>query len=164
MLAGRHMAARQPALSASTVRAGASAVADPDCTRAQYAPQLASARQIGSVTGPQREVLLLARQIAAVQPGWPRGPVCVRIAACPWRLRRPQGGRRAGDPVIRVRPGGRLCRVQPRAAQPVREQGQLVAAALADRGKGNGVPGQIQRDLEWLARPVPARDRCHGQH
>jgi hypothetical protein len=79
------------------------------------------------------------------------------------RLRAGRCGR-AREPVVGIRPRGRLIRIEAGPADPVSEQHQLMAAALTYRSEMLGVPGQIQRDLERLAGPVPARDGSHGQH
>jgi hypothetical protein len=130
-------------------RPGASAVPDPDRARAQHAPQLAAARQVGSVTGAEREVLGLAGQVPGrMQAGW---------------IQRGTAGRR-WEPVVWVRPRRRLLRVVTCPVEPVRQLRKLVAAPLADRRERYRVPGQAQGDLIRLACPVTACDRGHGQH
>jgi hypothetical protein len=69
------------------------------------------------------------------------------------RVRRTTGrlrldGRRHGEPVVRVRPRRGLLGVEPGDGQLVRQQRELMAAALPDGRERDSVPRQIQRDLE----------------
>jgi hypothetical protein len=144
--------ARQPVRVGRPVRSGARAVTDPDRAGAQHTPQLAGAGQVGPVPRAQREVLGLTGQIATQAER-------ARVTG-----RGPGLAGRAGEPVIRVRPGGRLLGIEPGPGQLIREPGELMTAPLPDEGERDRVPGQVQRDLERLPGPVPARHCSHGQH
>jgi hypothetical protein len=72
--------------------------------------------------------------------------------------------RRTREPVVGVRPGIGLLGVEPSGCDLVSEEGELMAAALADGGERDRVPGQVQRDLVGLPGPVTARDGGDGQH
>jgi hypothetical protein len=72
--------------------------------------------------------------------------------------------RRHREPVVGVWPGSSLLGVQPRPGDAVSQQGQLMPAALPHRSEMLAVPGQVERNLERLPGPVPARDSRHGQH
>jgi hypothetical protein len=69
-----------------------------------------------------------------------------------------------GEPVVRIRPGGRLFRVEAGGADPGRQLGELISAALSYGRERHRVPGQVERDLIRLARLVPARHSMHRQH
>jgi len=122
-------------------RAGTHALAEPQRAGPQHAAQLASARQVSPVAGAQREVLMVAGQAAAI-----------RASAT------------GGEPVVRVRPGGGLLRVEPGRGDPCGQLRQLVSAALAHGRERPRVPGQVERDLIRLPGPVPAGHSLHGQH
>jgi hypothetical protein len=171
MLARRHVVARRAAMLARPavramggmrtgggVRSGARALADPDRAGSQQAPQLAGAGQIRPVARAQREILRLAGQVTTGMPG--QAGLGMRLGARRVADRR----RRHGEPVVGVRPGSGLPWVQPRPGDAVSQQGQLMTAALPDRSEVLAVSGQVERDLERLPGPVPARDSCHGQH
>ncbi len=129
---------------------GAGAFPRPDGAGPQDAPQLAGPGQIGSVPGPQREVLGLPWKervqasgalAPAIRKTWPR----------------------IGEPVIRVRPDAGLLRIDAGSGYPLGERRQLVAAALSDRGERHRVPREIESDLVWLPGTVVAADRYHRQ-
>jgi hypothetical protein len=126
---------------------GAGAVADPDGTGAEQAAQLPGAGRIGAIARAQREILCLARLEAAALAGRATltGPWC-------------------GKPVVRVWPGGRLIRIEPGPVDLFGEHREMVPAALPYRRERDRVPGQVEGDLEWLARAVVAGHGGHGQH
>ncbi len=148
MLAGEPVLAREPAL--AQVRelpvggrlavSGAHALPEPHRCRPQYAAQFTAAGQVAALTGSQHEVLMIAGQ-----------------ATGPWPAARTR------EPVVRVGPGGSLLRVGPGRTDPLCQFGELVAAALADGGERDRVPGQSQGDLVRPADRVPAVDSVHGQ-
>jgi hypothetical protein len=140
---------RQPVRIGRAVRPGARAVADPDRAGAQHAPQLAGARQVGPVTRAEREVLGLAREIAAQMAGPGR------------RARRVRG---PGEAVVWIGPRGGLARIEPGVGELAGELRELVTAPLADGRKRDRVPGQAQRDLERLPGAIAARHCSHSQH
>ena len=118
--------ARQPVRVGAAMRPGAGAVADPDCTGAQHAPQLTGARQVGPVAGAEGEVLGLTRKITAER---------ARQASRAGRrgARRPAPRRRrTGEPVVRVGPRGDLLGIEPGVGDPAGQQRELVPAALPD--------------------------------
>jgi hypothetical protein len=121
-------------------RASAHALAEPQGTGPQHAAELAGTWQVCPVPGPQREVLMLAGQVAG------------RAAA---------GGR---EPVVRVRPRRSLLGIEASRSYPPSQLGKLIAAALADGRERHRVPSQIERDLIWLPRFIPAGNSLHGQH
>jgi hypothetical protein len=71
---------------------------------------------------------------------------------------------RGREPVVRVRPGGRLPRIEAGGTDPGRQLGELIPAALAYGRERHRVPGQVERDLIRLASFVPARHSMHRQH
>jgi len=151
MLAGRPMRSMR-VLGPWPVRSGAGAVPHPYGTRSQQAPEFTRAWQVGAIPGAQREVLGLARQIAARMPpgaGTPAGR---------------GGGRRTGEPVVGIGPGGNLVRVEPRLAHPVGQLGKLMTAALANGRERNRVPCQRQGDLIRTPRAVTACNWRYRQH
>jgi hypothetical protein len=169
-VAGREVLTRPNVLTAArmlggrAVPPGPGAVPHPDRTGPQHAPEFAAAWRVDPVTGPQREVLRLTRQVSAVarrhmQSG--RGLAMSRRAAGtrPVRCLR----HRAREPVVRIRPRCGLFGIGPRGGQPVREIRQLITAALANHGERHRIPGQAQGDLIWPADPVTAAHRLDGQ-
>jgi hypothetical protein len=90
-------------------RASAHALAEPQRTGPQHAAELAGARHVSSVPGSQREVLVVTRRVADS---------------------RASAG--SGEPVVRVRPRGRLLWIEAGGSYPRRELGELIAASLAD--------------------------------
>jgi hypothetical protein len=71
---------------------------------------------------------------------------------------------RGREPVVRVRPGGRLLRIEAGGTDPGRQLGELITAPLAYGCERYRVPGQVERDLIRLASFVPARHSMHRQH
>jgi hypothetical protein len=122
-------------------RASANALAEPQRAGPQHAPELARAWQVCPVPGPQREVLMLARQVAGF-----------RTAA------------RRREPVVRVGPRGSLLGIEAGGSYPPGQLGKLIAAALADGRERHRVPCQVERDLVRLPRFIPAGHGLHGQH
>jgi hypothetical protein len=149
VLAGRDVQASLAVLTRAGVPSGTGALPDPHGAGPQRAPQLAGAWQISAVPRAQREVLSVRRQIAARMTGGAFGR-----------------GRQIGarEPVVRVRPGRLLLRIQPGPCQPLGQQDELVTAPLADRSERHPIPGQVQRDLVGLPRLIPAADSVYGQH
>ncbi len=129
-------------------------------------------RQQRSSPAPGRSVRSLAR---SEKYSWSPG----RQASCAVPAARPAGrpaagaaappagecgnrlAARVGKAVVGVGPGGCLRRIRTSGADQRGETGQPGAAALADGGERNLVPGQRQGDLVRIAQPVPA---CHGSH
>ncbi len=139
-VAARHMLSGWP-VPRLHARAGAHALAEPERAGPQHAAQLTGAGQVPPVPRPQREVLVVAGQVARV-----------RAAA------------RGGEPVVRVRPGGSLLGIEAGGGDPLRQLGELVAAALADGRERHRVPGQVERDLVRLPCLIPAGHSLHRQH
>jgi hypothetical protein len=106
----------------------ADAVADPYRTGAKHAPQFTRARQVDALTGAQREVLVITRQVA-IQVA-PAG--CVPPAAC---FSAGTGIRASREPVVRIWPLGGLVGILTRGADALGEIRQLVAAALPYRSE-----------------------------
>ncbi len=90
-------------------RASAHALAEPQRAGPQHAAELADARQVSPVPGPQREVLVVAGQIADIR-----------------------GGADGGEPVVRVRPRSSLLGIEAGCSYPRSQLRQLIAASLAD--------------------------------
>jgi hypothetical protein len=90
-------------------RARAHALAEPERAGPQYAAELAGARQVCPVPGPQREVLVLAGQVADI-----------RAAAG------------SGEPVVRVRPRSSLLGIEAGGCYPRSKLRELITASLAD--------------------------------
>jgi hypothetical protein len=90
-------------------RASAHALAEPQRAGPQHAAELADARQVPPVPGPQREVLVVAGQIADIR-----------------------GGADGGEPVVRVRPRSSLLGIEAGRSYPRSQLRQLIAASLAD--------------------------------
>jgi len=122
-------------------RASAHALAEPQGAGPQHAAEFAGTWQVSPVPGPQREVLMLAGQVARSRPA--------------------AGGR---EPVVRVRPRRSLLGIEASLSYPPSELGKLIAAALADGRERHRVPSQIERDLIRLPRFIPAGHGLHGQH
>jgi hypothetical protein len=122
-------------------RPGAHALAEPQRAGPQYAAELAGARHVSPVPRPQREVLVVAGQVAGV-----------RAAA------------RGGEPVVRVRPRGSLLGIEAGSSYPRGQLGKLIAAALADGRERHRIPGQVERNLIRLSYLVPASHGLHRQH
>jgi hypothetical protein len=137
---GWHVLSRQR-VALLRARASAHALAEPQRTGPQNAAELAGTWQVSPVPGPQREVLVVAGQVAGF-----------RAAA----------GRR--EPVVRVRPRRSLLGIEAGGSYPPSQLGKLIAAALADGRERHRVPSQIERDLIRLPRLVPAGHGLHGQH
>ena len=133
----RHGLSRRPV---RRLRSGAHALAEPQRARPKHAAQLTGARHVRPVPRPQREVLVVAGQAG------------IRAAA------------RGGEPVVRIRPGRGLLRIEAGSTDPGRQLGELITAALAYGRERHRVPGQVERDLIRLASPVPARHSMHRQH
>lgn len=136
------------------------ALAEPDGTRPQHAPQLARSWRIHAVARPQREVLVIAGHVTGRGPASRvsgRTPARVFITA---RVDDPRGW----EAVVRIRPRGRLRRVEPRRAHALGQPGQLVAAALPHGRERHRIPAQVQSDLIRPADTVAAGHRLHGQH
>ena len=164
MLAGRRVLARRATAVMRAMAAmlgghpGAGAVADPYRAGAQHAAQLSGSRQIGAVPGPQHEVLSLARQVTAGMPAC-RDPAI-------GRARLPRNGEqvRAREAVVGIRPCRGLLPVEPGLTDRFCQQGELVAAALADCRERNRVPCQRERYLVRPPRTIMTGHCCHGQH
>jgi hypothetical protein len=152
VLSSRHMLAARPMLGRQAMPPGSRTVSHPHGTGPEHTPQLTAAGQVSTVTGTQREVLSLAGQMTAVAVAESRPRPGHRVR------------RRAGEPVIRVRPVLSLLRVGSGGIHPVRQLRELVTAALTDSGKRHRIPGQVQRDLIRLPGSVMAADRRDGQH
>jgi hypothetical protein len=135
---GRHRLSGRPA---GWLQPSAHALAEPQRAGPKHAAQLAGARHVRPVPRPQREVLMVAGQVAGT-----------RAAA------------RGREPVVRVRPGLSLLRIEAGGTNPGRQLGELITAALAYGRERHRVPGQVERDLIRLASLVPARHSMHRQH
>jgi hypothetical protein len=140
------------------------ALADPDRAGPEHAPKLAGARRIEALAGAQREVLMIAGEVAGAVGGAARLLACqCRVLPCGPSMMEPTVIRR-GEPVVRIRPRRGLLGIRARRADPLRELGQLVPATLADCGERHRVPGQIERDLVRLADPIAATYSLNRQH
>jgi hypothetical protein len=111
VLAGGHMLAARPVLGRQAMPPGSRALSHPHGTGPEHAPQLTAAGQVNAITGTEREVLSLAWQVTAVAVAGSRPRPGHRVR------------RRAGEPVIGVRPVLGLLRVGPGGADPVRQLG-----------------------------------------
>ena len=145
------------------------AVTKPDSARPEHTPQLARSRRVAAVAGSQREVLVVTGQVvsrtpAAVARSRRCGAGTWAGAARGWLGAARNRVRKGREPVVRVGPGRGLSRIDPGCADPLGQPGQLIAAALPDSGERNRVPGQVERDLVWLANLVPAGHSLDGQH
>ena len=138
LLPGRRPAARPGPLARHPRAAQPGALADPVGAGSQRAPQFTAAGQVTAAPCAEREELVVAGLIVA-RPG--------------------QGGKA----VIGVGPHRGLLGVVSRGPDLVGQTGQTVAAALPHRGERGRVPAELQRDLVYLARPVTAGHRGHGQ-
>jgi hypothetical protein len=158
-----------------SVRADADAFADPYRSGSQHAAQLAALWQVEPLMRPQREVLVIAGEHASVVSGAVSSHVDRPVVANIVRPGRGAGVRGRGlgcgrgrgrgrEPVVWIRPGGRLHRILPGGADPLREVRKLVAAALADGSERDRVPRQLQRYLVWLPDPITAGHSLDGQH
>ena len=167
VLARHWLTARLRQLAVVRMLTDADALTNPDGTRAQHASQLAGTGHVHSFAGAQREVLMVAGQVAGgvtdtavgLAGRWlslPRASIkASRLVAVAVRSR---------EPVVRVGPGCCLRGIRTRRADALGKLGQLVPATLADCGKRHRVPGQIQRDLVRLASPISAAHCLDGQH
>ena len=90
-------------------RASAHALAEPQCAGPQHAAELADARHVSPVPGPQREELVVPRNI-----------------------KKKNGGADGGEPVVRVRPRSSLLGIESGRSYPRSQLRQLIAASLAD--------------------------------
>jgi hypothetical protein len=90
-------------------RTGPHALAEPQRAGSQHAAQLADARHVSPVFRPQREILVVAGQVAGR-----------RSAA------------RGGEPVVRIRPRDSLLGIEAGGSDSGGQLGKLISAALAD--------------------------------
>jgi hypothetical protein len=138
LLPGRGPAARPGPLARHLGAAQPGALADPVGAGSQRAPQFPAAGQVTTAPRAQREELIVAGLVVA-RPG------------------------RGGEAVIGVGPHRGLLGVAPRGPDLVGQLGEPVAAALPDHGERGRVPAELKCDLVYLACPVTAGHRGHGQ-
>jgi len=167
VLAGDCLMARLRRLAVVRMLTDADALTDPDGARAEHTSQFAGTGHVHSFTGAQREVLMVAGQVAG-------GVTDTAVGLAGRWLSLPRASIKAShlvavavrsrEPVVRVGPGCCLCGIRTRRADALGKLGQLVPATLADCGKRHRVPGQIKRDLVRLTSPISAAHCLDGQH